>query len=258
MPKFLIRVYSWETPKVYFSETDLAKGENVIVATDFCNELGIVEDLATDEKEESAAKILRVATPRDRQVFEEYEKEGPQLMAICREEAKKLGLEMKVTDARISLDGKQVVFVFTADGRVDFRELVKKLSKDLKRTIRMQQIGSRDEAKKLGGFGICGRTLCCVNSKGNIPSISTDMARIQQISHRGAERISGLCGRLMCCLAYETEQYREMLAGMPEMYSVVNTKEGRGTVVEINAIEQKIKIKLEKGEYITITKEDLK
>jgi cell fate regulator YaaT (PSP1 superfamily) len=84
------------------------------------------------------------------------------------------------------------------------------------------------------------------------------MARIQQISHRGAERISGLCGRLMCCLAYETEQYREMMAGMPEVYSVVNTKEGRGTVIEINAIEQKIKVKLEKGEYITVTKEDLK
>jgi cell fate regulator YaaT (PSP1 superfamily) len=258
MPKFLIRVYSWEAPKVYFSETDLAKGESVIVSTDFCNELGIVEGAAIEDKEESAIKILRIATGRDRQVFSGYEKEGSQLMSVCREEAKKMNLEIKVVDARVSLDGKQVIFVFTADGRVDFRELVKFLSKDLKKTIRMQQIGSRDEAKKLGGFGICGRTLCCVNSKGNIPSISTDMARIQQISHRGAERISGLCGRLMCCLAYETEQYKEMMIGMPEIYSIVDTKEGRGTVIEINAIEQKIKIKLENGEYITITKGELK
>lgn len=257
MPKFLIRVYSWEAPKIYFSDADLQKGESVIVATDFCNELGTVEEMA-DTKEETSNKILRAATARDKEVFAKYEKESTSLMSVCREEAKKLSLEMKVVDARVSLDGKQVIFVFTADGRVDFRELVKKLSKDLKKTIRMQQIGSRDEAKKLGGFGICGRTLCCVNSKGNIPSISTDMARIQQISHRGAERISGLCGRLMCCLAYETEQYKEMMVGMPEVYSIVNTKEGRGTVMEINAIEQKIKIKLENGEYVTITKEDLK
>lgn len=257
MPKFLVRVYSWEAPKMYFSDLEISKGENVIVATDFCNELGTVEE-AADNKEETSNKILRIATARDKEVFEKYEKESASLVSVCREESKKLNLEMKVIDARVSLDGKQIIFVFTADGRVDFRELVKNLSRDLKKTIRMQQIGSRDEAKKLGGFGICGRNLCCVNSKGNIPSISTDMARIQQISHRGAERISGLCGRLLCCLAYETEQYKEMMVGMPEVYSVVNTKEGRGTVMEINAIEQKIKIKLENGEYITVNKEDLK
>ncbi|HLN19329.1 MAG TPA: regulatory iron-sulfur-containing complex subunit RicT [Patescibacteria group bacterium] len=257
MSKFLVRVYSWEAPKPYFSDLEISKGEKVIVSTDFCNEIGIVEDIA-DGKEETPNKILRIATERDKEVFKKYEEEGPSLMSVCREETKKLGLEMKVVDAKVSLDGKQVIFVFTADGRIDFRELVKNLSKDLKKTIRMQQIGSRDEAKKLGGFGICGRNLCCVNSKGNIPSISTDMARIQQISHRGAERISGLCGRLLCCLAYETEQYKEMMVGMPETYSVVNTKDGRGTVMEVNAIEQKIKIKLENGEYITVCKEDLK
>ena len=122
----------------------------------------------------------------------------------------------------------------------------------------MQQIGSRDEARKLGGFGICGRELCCVSFPGIIPSITTDMARIQQISHRGIDRISGLCGRLMCCLAYESKQYRELLEGMPEIYSVINTKEGKGTVIEINVINQEVKVKIGSGKYVIIKKEDLK
>ena len=123
---------------------------------------------------------------------------------------------------------------------------------------RFWNIGSRDEARKLGGYGICGRRLCCVNFKGSIQSISTDMARVQQIAHRGTERISGLCGRLMCCLAYEAQQYRKMLDGMPETYSVVDTKEGKGTVIEVNAVTQEIKVKLTTGKYVTLKKEDLK
>ena len=258
MTKVSVRVYSWESPKLFSSETEMAKGEKVIVATDYANELGVVEENNLDTQEEPSGRIMRMATSRDKEVFEQYEKQKEELIPFCKEEAKKLGLEMKVIDARISLDGKQVIFVFTADGRVDFRELVKILGKEFKKTIRMQQIGSRDEARKLGGFGICGRNLCCAMSKGNIQSISTDMARVQQISHRGTERISGLCGRLMCCLAYEAEQYREMLSGMPEPYSAVHTKEGKGTVIEVNGITQEIKVKLDKGQYITIKKEDIK
>lgn len=258
MSKYLVRVYSWENPKIYFSDLDIPGGEKVIVSTEYCNELGTIEDGNLNVQDETSSKILRLATTRDKEVFEEYETQREELMKKCRKEAKKLELEMKIVDARISLDGKQTIFVFTADGRVDFRELVKNLSKELKRTIRMQQIGSRDEARKLGGYGICGRTLCCVSFEGNIPSISTDMARVQQISHRGSERISGLCGRLMCCLAFEAQQYREMLVGMPELYSVINTPQGKGTVVEMNAVSQEIKVRLEKGEYITIKKEDIK
>jgi len=105
---------------------------------------------------------------------------------------------------------------------------------------------------------MCGRPLCCVNSNGSIQSITTDMARVQQIAHRGTERISGLCGRLMCCLAYEADQYKEMLKDMPELYSTVNTPEGKGTVIELNAVKQEIKIKLEGGKYIILKKEDIK
>lgn len=256
--KVLVRVYSWENPKLYASEAELVRGDKVIITTEFANELGVVEVVNVDTKEEPDGRIQRLATTRDKEVFDQYEEQKEGLLSACREEIKKLNLEMKLIDARISLDGKQVIYVFTADGRVDFRELVKNLSRELKKTIRMQQIGSRDEARKLGGFGICGRKLCCVIFKGNIQSISTDMARAQQIAHRGTERISGLCGRLMCCLAFEAQQYRKMLEGMPEPYSVINTSQGKGTVIEINAITGEIKVKLENGQYLNIKKEDLK
>ena len=115
----------------------------------------------------------------------------------------------------------------------------------------MHQIGSRDEARNLGGAGICGRKLCCLHSSGNLPSISIDMARVQQIAHRGSERISGICGRLMCCLSYEAKQYEEMMKGMPQPHSQVKTPEGKGSVVEINPLTSQIKVKLEDGNVIT-------
>lgn len=258
MTKFLVRIYSWESPRLYESDIDLAKGEMVIVAGENSNELGIVEEINLDTKDEVDDKVLRIATQRDREVFEKYQKQKGEMLEKCKEMAKKSGLEMKVIDARISLDGKQIIFVFTADGRVDFRELVKELAREFKKVIRMQQIGTRDEARSLGGYGICGRDLCCARFSGSIQSITTDMARIQQIAHRGTERISGLCGRLMCCLAYESQQYKEMLVGMPEVYSVVSTPNGKGTVVEVNAITQKITVKLEKGEYASFNKKEIK
>jgi len=161
-------------------------------------------------------------------------------------------------DVRLTLDGRQIIFAFTADGRIDFRDLVKNLSKTFKKSVRMQQMGSRDEAKRIGGYGICGREFCCVRNGGNIQSITTDMARVQQIAHRGTERISGMCGRLMCCLVYEAQQYKEMLVGMPELHSTVNTPEGRGFVIEVNAITQEIKVKLETGKYLSVKKEEIK
>ena len=256
--KILVRVYSWENPRVYSSDVQIEKGEKVIVGMDYSNELGVVEAVGKSVSGNSEGIVLRIATERDREVFEKYEKEKRDRIETCREEAKKEGLEMKIIDSRTSLDGKQITFVFTADGRVDFRNLVKELGVVFKKNIRMQQIGSRDETRCVGGLGICGRDLCCVKFKGSIPSITTDMARVQQIAHRGSERMSGLCGRLLCCLAYEAEQYREMMAGMPEIYSVVATEKGKGTVMEILIQSGEVKVKLENGEYAIIKKEDIK
>ena len=258
MSNVLVSIYSWENSRVCEEGSfDVQKGSKVIVSLEGTNELGIVTGVNVSGAQEPAEKIIRLATARDSEIYEKYEKEKDEFLKACHKEVKKQNLPMKIIDARIGLDGKQITFVFTADGRVDFRELVKNISKETKRGVRMQQIGSRDEARKLGGFGICGRELCCVKFPGSIPSITTDMAKVQQIAHRGSERISGLCGRLMCCLAYEAEQYRDLLKGMPEIYSVVNTKEGRGTVVEINVATQEVKVKIENGKYVILKKEEL-
>jgi cell fate regulator YaaT (PSP1 superfamily) len=258
MSNVFVSIYAWENPKLFASSFELTKGDKVIVPSENGNELGIVVCSNAENQAEASEKVIRLATKHDIEIFEKYEKERPSLTNLCREETRKQNLPMKVLDSRVSLDGKQVIFVFTADGRVDFRDIVRKLSRDLKKNIRMQQIGSRDEARKLGGFGICGRELCCVVFSGNIPSITTDMARAQQIAHRGTDRISGLCGRLMCCLAYEADQYRKLLIGMPELYSVVNTAEGKGTVIEVNVMNNEIKVKLESGKYVILKKEDFK
>ncbi|HCP09017.1 MAG TPA: stage 0 sporulation protein [Candidatus Moranbacteria bacterium] len=258
MSKVLVTLYPWESPKLYTSEFELEKGALVIVAGEHSNEIGVVEAVGIESKEDPSEKIIRIATERDSSVYKKHVGQREELIEACKNEVKKTGLEMKVIDVMISLDGKQILFAFTADGRVDFRDLVKTLSTRFKKSIRMQQVGSRDEAKKLGGYGICGREICCLRFGGPMQSITTDMARLQQIANRGADRISGLCGRLMCCLAYEAEQYRELLKGMPELYSSVKTKEGKGTVIEINAPLQEIKVKLETGKYISVKKEDIK
>ncbi len=258
MVKTLVSVYSWENPKLFLSSFELKEKDKVIVPTENGNELGIVLKSDIESKDDPHDKIVRLATQRDIEIYEKYERDKVSFIRIGRQEVKKGELAMKIIDARINLDGKQITFVFTADGRIDFRELVKVLAKEIKKSVRMQQIGSRDEARKLGGYGMCGRQLCCVNFPGSIPSITTDMARVQQISHRGTERISGLCGRLMCCLAYEADQYRKLLEGLPEIYSVVDTPEGRGTVVEINAVRREVKIKTENGKYVILKKEYFK
>lgn len=258
---FLVKIYPWENSRLCVSEKKFKKNDKVIISCEHFNELGIIEsdrNIANCPHLKEKEHILRLATTRDTEIFGENEKEKESIVDFCKTEVKKLGLAMKVVDARISLDKRQIIFVFTSDGRIDFRELVKNLSLKFKKSIRMQQIGSRDEAKKIGGCGICGRLMCCVNSKDDIPSITTDMARVQQIAHRGTERISGACGRLMCCLAYEEQSYREMLVGMPEVYSVIDTPEGEGVVTEINVLTQEIKVKIKNGKYITLTKNQLK
>jgi len=254
---FLVNVYSWELPRIFSSDLEAKVGDGVIVATDYGNEFGQVVELLPKNKEK-VSKLLRLATKRDCEVFEKNKKEEKNLLKVCREEIKKADLMIKLVAAKASLDGKQIIFAFIADGRVDFRELVRNISGKLKKSIRMQQIGSRDEARNFGGYGICGREICCAKFSGSLKSITTEMARQQQLAHRGSERISGLCGRLMCCLAYEWEQYQSLLKGMPEIYSVVSVKEGKGTVMEINAVNQEIKVKLENGEYIQVKKQDLK
>lgn len=255
--KYLVKLYNWENPRLCASDNEFSKGEKVIVEGEFGNDLGMVEDVNIESKEISGQRIVRKATGRDVEIFNDNEKKKEEILKVCKYEIKRLGLEMKLIDARIILDGSSLIIVFTAEERVDFRELVRNLSKIFHRSVKMHQMGSRDEARRLGGCGICGKELCCSRFSGSLPSISTEMARVQQVAHRGSERISGICGRLMCCLAYEAKQYQEMLQGMPEINSMVRTKEGKGEVLEINVLKQEIRIKLQDGSIKTVKKEDI-
>ena len=158
----------------------------------------------------------------------------------------------------MSLDGSCVVISFVADGRVDFRKLVKNLSAAFGKSIRLQQIGSRDEARMTGGYGICGRELCCKKFPGSLTSISTEMARCQFISHRGSERISGLCGRLMCCLSFEAKQYQKMLKELPAKGEKILFEGKKGVVVDLQTLCGKVRIELEDGTMITVSSKELK
>ncbi|HAV11304.1 MAG TPA: stage 0 sporulation protein [Candidatus Moranbacteria bacterium] len=258
MMKYLVKVYSWENPHLCYGEDGFERGDRVVLKKEeFQNEIGTVETVAVDTKEKPECAIARKATEKDVEVFEKNEEKKKEILGTCKEEVKRLGLGMKLVDARISLDSSNVVIAFTAEERVDFRELVKNLSKIFRRSVRMHQIGSRDEARNLGGCGVCGRGLCCKRFSGSLPSISIDMARVQQIAHRGSERISGICGRLMCCLSYEAKQYQELMVGMPELHSSVKTPEGKGTVIELNPLTQEVKTRLIDGKYATFKKKDI-
>ncbi len=257
MYTYSVRVYSWEPSRKCLSELELVDGEMVVVKDDIGMEIGLIEKNEKLVKDERRTVIVRKASSRDIDSYEKNKEKKVEILKLSKSEIKRLNLNMKLVDAHVSLDGNSAVVLFTSDERVDFRDLVKNLSKIFHRSIRMHQVGSRDEARKLGGCGVCGRDLCCLRFSGSLPSISIDMARVQQVAHRGSERISGVCGRLMCCLSYEAAQYQQMLAGMPEIHSGVKTKEGKGEVIELNALTQEVKVRMADGTISLVKKEDL-
>jgi cell fate regulator YaaT (PSP1 superfamily) len=259
MQKYSVLVYSWEPLRRCASELNLEIGDRVVVQEDSYDEIGIIEsEEAIVSEEEKKTVLVRKATDRDLENYEKNKEKKGEIFKLSKSEVKRLGLNMKLVDAHVSLDGSNAVILFTADERIDFRELVKILSKIFHRSVRLHQVGSRDEARKLGGCGVCGRDLCCLRFPGNLPSITIDMARIQQVAHRGSERISGVCGRLMCCLSYEAAQYQQMLAGFPELHSTVLVEEGKGEVIELNAITSDIKLRMQDGGIIIVKKEAIK
>lgn len=260
MFKYLVSLCGWGDQELCSSKIELEKGEKVIVEHETGNIMGTVKRMA-DENDKPVGhegeefNVVRKATEKDDETYEKNAKKKEEILDMCRKEAKRMELEMKFVDAYITLGKGTVIVSFIADGRVDFRQLVKNLSRILHRSVRMHQIGSRDEARKLGGCGVCGKELCCVKFLGEIPSISTEMAKVQQVAQRGSDRISGICGRLKCCLSYESEQYREMLKGMPEVGSQMKTEKGKGEIIEINALTKEIKVRIEDGSIVSVKKE---
>jgi len=266
MSNIFLKVRQWESARPATGSQNLQPGDLVVAETGDGIESAIVERVEKSSDAESApnnqkgasiARIVRKASPSDVNTIKKHREKEVEALRICRKEVKKNDLPMKIVGSSFSFDGGSITFAFIADGRVDFRELVKTLSKNFQRSIRLHQIGARDEARESGGYGICGREFCCIKFKENLPSISSDMAKTQHIVRRGSERISGACGRLMCCLAYEADQYREMLESLPRTGDEFETKEGRGIVKEVNALTGQIRVELPDKKIIQVEMEGL-
>lgn len=223
-------------------------GDQVIVETAQGPEFATCTE-GNHEVEDSAivkplSPMLRMATDSDRRTVEQNKKRESEAFDICEKKIAAHGLEMKLVNVSASFDGNKIVFYFTADGRVDFRELVRDLAGVFRARIELRQIGVRDEAKMLGGLGICGRPFCCAQFLDDFVPVSIKMAKTQSLS-LNPTKISGTCGRLMCCLKYEQDAYEDALKRMPKNDSFVQTPDGPGNVCEVNVLRETMKVRLD-------------
>lgn len=243
--------------KIYFFNPNgfvLEKGVGVIVETARGLEYGEIAISNSQIKEDKIVAplkiVVRIATDEDKRIFEENEKKAEEAYKVCEEKILKHKLDMKLIDVEYTFDNTKLLFYFTADGRIDFRDLVKELAAIYKTRIELRQIGVRDEVKMLGGYGMCGRELCCCNHLTDLNPVSIKMAKEQGLS-LNPTKISGVCGRLMCCLKHEHEVYEEKISRLPNVGSLVKTPEGKGVVEEVEVLKEELKVKIEKeGTYI--------
>lgn len=238
--------------KVYYfgpNGMTFQKGDKAIVETARGLECGEVATENSDVPDESIVAplkpVIRHATKEDLATVEQNREKEKKAFQICEEKIARHGLDMKLVDVEYTFDSSKILFYFTADGRVDFRELVKDLAGIFRTRIELRQIGVRDGAKKLGGFGICGRPFCCNTFLGEFQPVSIKMAKEQGMSLNPV-KISGTCGRLMCCLKYEQDTYEHLLRHTPKVGAIVETVEGRGTVIENNLITGMLKVRLDR------------
>ncbi len=225
------------------------KGDKVIVETARgleCGEVTIANrDIPKEEIPSALKPVLRFATEADLNTVKENKEKEKEAFDICLKKINEHKLDMKLVDVEYTFDRNKILFYFTADGRVDFRELVKDLASVFRTRIELRQIGVRDESKKVGGLGICGRPFCCNTFLGDFQPVSIKMAKEQSLS-LSPVKISGTCGRLMCCLKYEQEAYEHLLRVTPKNGAIVDTEEGRGTVVDFNLLTGMLKVSLDK------------
>jgi len=216
-----------------------------------------------EEKILFISKILRRATANDLQKVDSHLEQVDQAFELCKKLVKELKLDMNIFRVGYSFDGSKVHFTFTADERVDFRDLVKELARVLKKQIHLRQIGPRDKAKIVGGYGRCGRKLCCNTFLGKLVSINMEMVREQGLESKGSSKLSGACGKLLCCLRYEVEAYKELRKGLPAVGSTIQLKKSaapakRGLVVALDILNQKARIQPgEKEDAITVGPSDI-
>lgn len=251
--------------KIYYFSPDGIKfntGEKVIVETSRGVECGevVLENREIDDAELTAPlkSIIRVATKNDLDKIEKNKKSEAEAFKICEEKIAKHGLNMKLVDVECTFDNNKLLFYFTSENRVDFRELVKDLASVFRTRIELRQIGVRDEAKMLGGLGICGRPFCCKSFLGDFQPVSIKMAKDQSLS-LNPSKISGTCGRLMCCLKYEQHGYEELIKVTPKIGAYVETPDGKGNVVDANMLTGRIRVKNADTEAVnTYSKDDLR
>lgn len=237
----------------YFSPGNLKlnSGDHVIVETSRGIEYGTVAVPSKTVSEEDIVpplkSILRIATPDDDKQIEINKQKEKEAMAVCQEKIRNHNLEMKLIDVEYTFDHNKILFYFSADGRIDFRELVRDLAGVFKTRIELRQIGVRDEAKMMGGLGICGRQLCCSLFLSDFEPVSIKMAKEQNLS-LNPTKISGTCGRLMCCLKNEQEAYEDIIRNTPGVGSIVKTPDGKGAVTAVSALKGIITVAVEDGD----------
>ena len=239
------------TKVYYFSPgefRDLATNNPVIVETARGEELGWVvmsSMLVPEEEVKGKLKtVVRRATPVDLATMEEFRQREAQALEKCREKVTEMGLPMKLVRAEYNFDGHRLLFAFTSEQRIDFRELVRTLARSFRTRIEMKQIGARDDAKLIGGYGRCGRRLCCASWLTEFHPVSIKMAKQQDLPLAPSE-ISGPCGRLLCCLAYENDQYAEIKKTLPRVGAQVTTPQGKGVIVGLNILTESVIVELQ-------------
>lgn len=242
-----------DTGKTYYFDPqglDIKKGQTLVLETAKGIECGVaqsgVKEVEDSEVVPPLKPVKRIADESDLKMIEENKRLEKEALAVCAQKIKNHNLEMYLTDAEYSFDRSKIIFYFTADGRVDFRELVKDLGSHFHTRIELRQIGVRDESRLLGGLGICGRPFCCSTFLDDFHSVTIKMAKDQGLS-LAPSKISGTCGRLMCCLKYEQNSYEYLNKITPKKNTVVDCREGRGVVVDVSLLTGKLKVQLDKS-----------
>lgn len=248
--------------KIYYfdpKDYDVKMGDKVIVETARgveCGEVALVDREIDETRFTNPVKgIIRLATPNDMKTIEKNRQKEKDAFEICEQKIAAHKLKMNLIDVECTFDNNKLLFYFTAESRVDFRELVKDLAAVFRTRIELRQIGVRDEAKMLGGLGICGQPFCCSRFLGEFQPVSIKMAKEQGLS-LNPTKISGTCGRLMCCLKYEQDSYEDLLKHTPKVGAIVKTADGKGVVEEVNLLTGKLRVKMDKNDNVVVVKKD--
>jgi cell fate regulator YaaT (PSP1 superfamily) len=243
--------------KASLGNLEVKEGDEILFENDQNQDVGFIigdkcEGMVCEQLEEGQnISIVRKLTAKDKEKIAERDTEAQETLQPCEEKIKKHALEMNLLGADLSYDGKKLTFYFTSPGRVDFRSLVPDLASTFKKLIRLQQIGARDKAKCLGTVGRCGQKVCCKRFlKGDLESVTLDMAHDQNLGQMGANRVTGACGKLMCCLKYELDYYQKTKKSLPEVGSEIKTPDGTGRVLSQNIINKRVSVELNQDKKI--------